>query len=103
MEKVDDGSSCTVQFTTRFTRPKHTGEFNHRRKEERTSRKCLFNNSVVPCRQCLEANRWRRDNIRAWNKLEELFMAKSLTNQILLKERFFWIPYGSGVESGVES
>ena len=24
-----------------------------------------------------------------WNKLEELFMAKSLTNQILLKERFF--------------
>ena len=25
----------------------------------------------------------------AWNKLEELFMAKSLTNQILLKERFF--------------
>ena len=25
----------------------------------------------------------------AWNKLEELFMAKSLTNRILLKERFF--------------
>ena len=25
----------------------------------------------------------------AWNKLEELFMAKSLTNQILLKEKFF--------------
>ena len=25
----------------------------------------------------------------AWNRLEELFMAKSLTNRILLKERFF--------------
>ena len=25
----------------------------------------------------------------AWNKLDELFMAKSLTNRILLKERFF--------------
>lgn len=25
----------------------------------------------------------------AWNKLEELFMTKSLTNRILLKERFF--------------
>ena len=25
----------------------------------------------------------------AWRKLEELFMAKSLTNRILLKERFF--------------
>ena len=25
----------------------------------------------------------------AWNKLEELFMAKLLTNQILLKEKFF--------------
>ena len=25
----------------------------------------------------------------AWNKLEELFMAKSFTNRILLKERFF--------------
>ena len=25
----------------------------------------------------------------AWNKLEELFLAKSLSNRILLKERFF--------------
>ena len=25
----------------------------------------------------------------AWNKLEELFMTKSLNNQILLKKRFF--------------
>ena len=32
----------------------------------------------------------------AWNKLEELFMAKSLTNRILLKEKFFWFHMDPG-------